>query len=107
MKKVIIVLGLILTSSLIYAHNAPADVNGLEPEAKESKFAAAVGYYGTDTDGNPGFAFINVGLNVAKEIKFSEKFSVPVFVRYTYNDYGYINSDDELVHNFLFQGELL
>jgi hypothetical protein len=62
------------------------------------------GYYGTDEEGNAGFAFTNVGLNVAKEIKFSEKFSVPVFVRYTYNEYGYLNSDDELNHNFISGG---
>jgi len=62
------------------------------------------GYYGTDTDGNAGFAFTNVGLNAAKEIKFSEKFSVPVFIRYTYNEYGYVNSDDELSHNFISGG---
>jgi hypothetical protein len=61
-------------------------------------------YYGTDAEGNGGFAFTNVGLNVAKEIKFSEKFSVPVFVRYTYNEYGYVNSDDELSHNFISGG---
>jgi hypothetical protein len=62
------------------------------------------GYYGTDADGNAGFAFTNVGLNVAKEIKFSEKFSVPVFVRYTYNELGYVNKDDELIHNFISGG---
>jgi hypothetical protein len=62
------------------------------------------GYYGTDEEGNAGFAFTNVGLNVAKEIKFSEKFSVPVFIRYTYNEYGYLNEDDELSHNFISGG---
>ena len=31
------------------------------------------GYYGVDENGNPGFAFTNVGLNVAKEIKFSDE----------------------------------
>jgi len=62
------------------------------------------GYYGTDVDGNAGFFFSNVGLNVAKEIKFSEKFSVPVFIRYTYNEYGYVNSDDEVIHNFISGG---
>ncbi|TRX36838.1 hypothetical protein FNW52_06250 [Flavobacterium sp. ZT3R18] len=62
------------------------------------------GYYGTDADGNAGFAFTNVGLNVSKDIKFSEKFSIPVFVRYTYNELGYVNKDDELIHNFISGG---
>lgn len=46
------------------------------------------GYYGTDANGNAGFTFNNVGLNIAKEIKISENYSIPVFVRYTNNDYG-------------------
>jgi hypothetical protein len=62
------------------------------------------GYYGTDEEGNAGFFFSNVGLNLAKEIKFSEKFSLPVFIRYTYNEYGYVNEDDELSHNFISGG---
>jgi len=55
-------------------------------------FAGAVlgssNYYITD-----GFKFTNVGLNLAKEIKFSESFSVPVFVKYTYNDNGNPNKN--------------
>jgi hypothetical protein len=62
------------------------------------------GYYGTDENDEAGFFFSNVGLNVAKEIKFSEKFSLPVFIRYTYNENGYVNNDDELVHNFISGG---
>ena len=46
------------------------------------------GYYGTDANGNAGFTFTNVGLNIAKEIKVSKNYSIPVFVRYTFNDYG-------------------
>ncbi len=66
-------------------------------------FAGAVvnesSYYVTD-----GFSFTNVGLNIAKEIKFSEKFSVPVFVRYTYNDTGWVNNDGDLKNNFISGG---
>ncbi|WP_264563600.1 TorF family putative porin [Flavobacterium sp. N3904] len=62
------------------------------------------GYYGEDEEGNIGAFFSNVGLNVAKEIKFSEKFSVPVFIRYTYNEYGYENEDGEWSHNFISGG---
>ena len=52
------------------------------------------GYYGTDANGKAGFTFSNVGVNVAKEIKISENYSVPVFVRYTNNDYGIQEFDD-------------
>jgi hypothetical protein len=66
-------------------------------------FAGAVvnesSYYITD-----GFTFTNVGLNVAKSIKFSEKFSVPVFVRYTYNDKGNVNTNGDLKKNFISGG---
>lgn len=62
------------------------------------------GYYGTDENDEAGFFFSNVGLNVAKEIKFSEKFSVPVFLRYTYNENGNPNSDGEIKHNFISGG---
>lgn len=56
------------------------------------------GYYGYHKNGEAGFAFTNIGLNVAKAIKFSESFSLPVFVRYTYNENGYINNvGDDLV----------
>lgn len=46
------------------------------------------GYYGTDANGKAGFTFTNVGVNIAKEIKISKKYTIPVFVRYTFNDYG-------------------
>lgn len=46
------------------------------------------GYYGTDANGNAGFTFTNVGINVSKEIKISKNYSIPIFVRYTHNDYG-------------------
>ena len=46
------------------------------------------GYYGTDANGNAGFTFTNVGVNISKEFKITEKYSLPVFVRYSNNDYG-------------------
>jgi hypothetical protein len=67
------------------------------------------GYYGADANGKAGFTFTNVGVNVAKEIKISENYSIPVFVRYTNNDYGVqeFDSDDNLtktVRNFFSAG---
>jgi hypothetical protein len=67
------------------------------------------GYYGVDASGNAGFTFSNVGVNVAKELKITEKFSLPVFVRYTNNDYGIqkFDSNDNLtktVRNFFSAG---
>ena len=63
-------------------------------------FAGAVlnksSYYVTDD-----FTFTNVGLNISKAIKLSEKYSVPVFVKYTYSDKGNYNKDGELKHNFI------
>jgi hypothetical protein len=53
------------------------------------------GYYGTDANGEAGFTFSNVGVNLAKEIKISKNYSVPVFVRYTNNDYGIQEFDDD------------
>ncbi|PWA10838.1 TorF family putative porin [Flavobacterium laiguense] len=46
------------------------------------------GYYGADANGESGFTFNNVGVNVSKEIKVAKNYSIPVFVRYTNNDYG-------------------
>lgn len=46
------------------------------------------GYYGVDASGKAGFTFTNVGVNVAKEFKIADTFSLPVFIRYTNNDYG-------------------
>ncbi|TRX41323.1 TorF family putative porin [Flavobacterium restrictum] len=46
------------------------------------------GYYGADASGKSGFTFSNVGVNVAKELKVAKNYSIPVFVRYTNNDYG-------------------
>lgn len=67
------------------------------------------GYYGVDASGKAGFTFSNVGVNVAKELKITEKFSLPVFVRYTNNDYGIqkFDSNDNLtktVRNFFSAG---
>jgi hypothetical protein len=44
------------------------------------------GYYGVHYNGKAGFSFTNVGIKASKEIKFSEKFVMPVFLRYNYND---------------------
>lgn len=52
------------------------------------------GYYGADASGKSGFSFSNVGVNVAKELKITEKFSLPVFVRYTNSDYGIQEFDE-------------
>ena len=67
------------------------------------------GYYGTDANGEAGFTFSNVGLNVAKEFKITESYSLPVFIRYTNNDYGVqeFDNDDNLtktVRNFFSAG---
>lgn len=63
------------------------------------------GYYGNKTDGSAGFSFTNVGVNIVKEFSISEKYSLPIFIRYTNNDYGVqeFDSDDNLtrtVRNF-------
>lgn len=57
------------------------------------------GYYGADANDLPGFTFTNVGLNVAKEFKVSKNYSIPVFVRYTNNDYGVVE-DNKTIRNF-------
>ena len=66
-------------------------------------FAGAVvntsAYYVTD-----GFTFTNVGLNASKAIKISEGYSIPLFIRYTYNDRGNINTDGDLKKNFISGG---
>ena len=46
------------------------------------------GYYGTDANGKAGFTFTNVGINIAKDIEISKNYTIPVFVRYSFNDYG-------------------
>lgn len=53
------------------------------------------GYYGADANGEAGFTFSNVGLNVAKEFKISENYCLPVFIRYTNNDYGIQEFDND------------
>ena len=57
------------------------------------------GYYGVDANGNAGFSFTNVGVNFSKEFKVSENYSLPVFVRYSHNDYGVVE-DTKTVRNF-------
>ncbi len=61
------------------------------------------GYYGEDANGMPGFTFCNVGVNVAKEIKVSENYALPVFIRYTNNDYGVVE-DTKTIRNFFSAG---
>lgn len=46
------------------------------------------GYYGIKTDGSAGISFTNVGVNVAKEIKITKDYNLPVFVGFSHNDYG-------------------
>lgn len=67
------------------------------------------GYYGVDASGKAGFTFSNVGINVAKELKMTDKFSLPVFIRYTNNDYGIPEFDEnnnltKTVRNFFSAG---
>jgi hypothetical protein len=67
------------------------------------------GYYGTDASGNAGFTFSNVGLNIAKEFKFSKNYCLPVFIRYTNNNFGIQEFDDDgkltkTVRNFFSTG---
>ncbi len=52
------------------------------------------GYYGVDANGEVGFTFSNVGLTVFKDFKITKKFSLPVFIGYTNNDYGVQEFDD-------------
>jgi hypothetical protein len=56
-------------------------------------------YYVTD-----GPVFTNVGLNMSKEIKITGNYSLPVFLRYTYNERGNLNKDGELKRNFISGG---
>jgi hypothetical protein len=53
------------------------------------------GYYGVDANDEAGFTFTNVGLNISKEIKISENYSLPIFVGYTNNDYGVQEFDND------------
>ncbi|SEG11786.1 TorF family putative porin [Flavobacterium urumqiense] len=52
------------------------------------------GYYGVDASGKAGFTFSNVGVNIAKVFKITKNYSIPVFVRYTNNDYGVQEFDE-------------
>lgn len=56
-------------------------------------------YYVTD-----GFKFTNVGLNASKSFKITESYSIPVFVRYTYNENGNYNNNGELKTSFISGG---
>jgi hypothetical protein len=53
------------------------------------------GYYGTAANGETGFTFSNVGLNIAKEFKISENYNLPFFIRYTNNDFGIQEFDND------------
>lgn len=54
------------------------------------------GFYGYHKSGKAGTAFTNVGLNLSKEIAFSENTKLPVFIRYTYNENGNVNNNGDL-----------
>lgn len=67
------------------------------------------GYYGVDANGEAGFTLSNIGINIAKEIKICKNYSIPVFVRYTNNDYGVQEFDSngnlsKTVRNFFSAG---
>jgi hypothetical protein len=53
------------------------------------------GYYGNKTDGSAGFSFTNVGVDITKEFTISENYGLPVFIRYTNNNYGVQEFDSE------------
>lgn len=64
-----------------------------------------IGFYGIDEDGKTGFGLSNCGLNVAKEIKVTENYSIPVFARYIYNQFGLTSIDSgNHSHNFFSLG---
>ncbi len=65
------------------------------------------GLYGLDKDGNGGFAITNAGLNVSKSIKISDKYEIPVFVRYIYNQNGRFDKDGsgvKIINSFISGG---
>jgi hypothetical protein len=53
------------------------------------------GYYSNETDENPGFSFINFEVGATKKIKINKNCSIPLFVKYTYNDSGVQEFDDK------------
>ena len=66
------------------------------------------GYYGFYRNGNTGFAFINVGLNITKKLNIIKKYPLPIFVQYTYNEDGNYNPDrTQLNFNFISAGVTL
>lgn len=63
------------------------------------------GYYGFYRNGKTGFAFINVGLTISKDLKIIKKYPLPMFIQYTYNEDGNYNKDrTELKFNFISAG---
>jgi hypothetical protein len=53
------------------------------------------GKYGIKADGSTGFSFTNVGVDISKEFSISKNYSVPIFIRYSFNDIGIQEFDDE------------
>ncbi len=80
-----------------YSHSIEAA--GIDLRAFAGGLVNKSSYYVTD-----GPVFTNVGLNVAKEIKITENYSLPIFLRYTYNDNGNVNKAGELKRNFISGG---
>lgn len=63
------------------------------------------GYYSNDTDKSPGFQFTNLELGATRKITISKNYSIPLFVKYIYNNYGLQVFDNEgnltkTAHNF-------
>ena len=72
---------------------------GFDVRAFAGAVVSSSSYYVTDK-----FKFTNVGLNASKSVKFSDSFSLPIFVRYAYNDNGNLNKVSELKHNVISAG---
>ena len=63
------------------------------------------GYYGYYRNGKTGFSFINVGLNISKDLNIIKKYPLPMFIQYTYNEDGNYNADrTKLKFNFISAG---
>lgn len=61
----------------------PFQLGGLDWEAVAGVVPFATDYYGT-----PGFAVTNVGVKATREIRFSDRFSLPVFGQLVANPYA-------------------
>ena len=73
------------------------NIKAVDVEARAFVGAAVIngGYYGADANGKSGFSFSNVGVSLTKAIKISKNYDLPVFIRYSNNDYGVQQFDDE------------